>query len=328
MTDPILEVRDLEISFFSGKKRTPRTDGVRFSLYPGEILCLVGESGCGKSVTALSILGLLGDAGRITGGEILFDGQDLVRLPEKELDRVRGNEISMIFQDIMYSMNPVFRIGDQLTEGMRKHLHMARPEAEKRAVELLRKTGIREPEKAMRAYPHQLSGGMRQRAMIAMAVACRPRILIADEPTTALDATIQLQIMALLRRLRDEENTAVLLITHDIGVVAEMADRVMVMYAGQCVEDGTAESVLTAPRHPYTRALMRAVPTLNMDRSERLYSIPGQVPEDYHALSGCRFRDRCPNGQRCAGKPVWLDLGDGHRAYCAPDLADGRDQDG
>ncbi len=297
---PLLQVNQLDIAFRQGRKMTQRTDGVTFSVNPGEILALVGESGCGKSITAMSILGLLPRQGQITGGQILFDGRDLASLDEKGLDNIRGRDIAMIFQDIMYSLNPVFSIGNQLIEGMRRHLRLSRREAEERAVALLRRTGIQDAPGVMRKYPHMLSGGMRQRVMIAMALSCEPRLLIADEPTTALDVTIQLQIMQLLRRLRDEEGMAILLITHDIGLVAEMADRVVVMYAGQCVEEAPAEALLRAPLHPYTQALLRAVPGLHDERSKRLYAIPGTVPEDYQAMDGCRFAPRCPYRADCS----------------------------
>ena len=316
MAEPLLEVSNLEISFFSGRRQTRATDGVSFSVRPGEIVCLVGESGCGKSVTALSVLGLLARQGRITGGDIRFEGRSLPGLAEKQLDEVRGRDIAMIFQDIMYSLNPVFTIGNQMIEGMRRHLGFDREEAAARAVRLLEKTGIQDAAGAMRKYPHQLSGGQRQRVMIAMALSCRPKLLIADEPTTALDVTIQLQIMELLKRLRDEEGMAILLITHDIGVVAEMADRVVVMYAGQCVEEADAQTLLTQPAHPYTRALLQAVPGLHDSRDKRLYAIPGTVPERYDNLPGCRFAPRCPQSGSCQQCPAYEETASGHRVRC------------
>ena len=314
---PLLQVNQLDIAFRQGREMTQRTDGVTFSVNPGEILALVGESGCGKSITAMSILGLLPRQGRVTGGQILFDGRDLTSLDEKGLDTIRGREIAMIFQDIMYSLNPVFPIGNQLIEGMRRHLRLSRREAEARAVALLQRTGIQDAPGVMRKYPHMLSGGMRQRVMIAMALSCRPRLLIADEPTTALDVTIQLQIMQLLRRLRDEEGMAILLITHDIGLVAEMADRVVVMYAGQCVEEAPTEALLRAPLHPYTQALLRAVPGLHDERSKRLYAIPGTVPEDYQAIDGCRFAPRCPYRADCSAlSPEMREAAPAHWTRC------------
>ena len=314
--EPILEVKDLDIAFDSGKNRVPKTDKVSFSVAPGEIVCLVGESGCGKSITALSILGLLSRQGHVTGGSIRFGGQELLTMTEKQLDRIRGRDAAMIFQDIMYSLNPVFTIGNQLTEGLRRHEHLPKAEARARAVALLERTGIPDAEAVMRKYPHQLSGGMRQRAMIAMALCCRPKLLIADEPTTALDVTIQLQIMQLLQSLRDETGLAILLITHDIGVVAEMADRVVVMYAGQCVEQADTRTLLTAPAHPYTRALMQAVPGIHDDRSRRLYAIPGAVPEDYSGMEGCLFAPRCPYAADCGKQPLYTPLTEDHLVRC------------
>ena len=312
----MLEIRDLEISFFSGKKQTRRTDRVSFSVQPGEILALVGESGCGKSITALSVLGLLPRQGRVTGGEILYMGKNLLALSEKEMDEIRGKEIAMIFQDIMYSLNPVFTIGNQMIEGMRRHLGYDKQQAREKAAVLLRRTGIQNAEAVMKKYPHQLSGGMRQRVMIAMALSCGPKILIADEPTTALDVTIQLQIMQLLRSLRDEFGMSILLITHDIGVVAEMADRVVGMYAGQCVEEAGAGEILGLPMHPYTQALLSAVPGVNDDPGRRLYSIPGAVPENYQEMTGCRFAGRCPHAEGCTRRGEPAELTDGRMVRC------------
>ena len=312
----ILEISDLEISFRQGRRLVPMTEGVSFQVREGEILSLVGESGCGKSITALAVMGLLSRQGRTTGGSIRFMGRDLLGLTPRQLDRIRGREMAMIFQDIMYSLNPVFTIGNQMAEGMRHHLGLSAREARIRAVQLMEKTGIRDAAAVMRKYPHQLSGGMRQRVMIAMALACRPRLLIADEPTTALDVTIQLQIMQLLRQLRDETGMAILLITHDIGVVAELADRVVVMYAGQCVEQAPTQALLEAPAHPYTQALLKAVPGIHDDRAHRLYAIPGTVPEHYETLTGCRFAPRCPYAQDCPRTPGEVSLGAEHSARC------------
>ena len=320
----MLSIRDLEISFYSGKRQTRRTDRVSFDVRPGEILALVGESGCGKSITALSILGLLPRQGRVTGGEILYQGKNLLALSERELDEIRGKEISMIFQDIMYSLNPVFTIGSQMIEGMRRHLGYTKRQAREKAVSLLERTGIQNAEAVMRKYPHMLSGGMRQRVMIAMALSCGPRILIADEPTTALDVTIQLQIMQLLKSLRDEFGMSILLITHDIGLVAEMADRVVVMYAGQCVEEAGTRELLDSPAHPYTQALLNAVPGIHDDRSRRLYSIPGAVPENYQEMTGCRFAPRCPYADACAKRSDMLTAPDGRMVRCGPAAMEGR----
>ena len=314
----LLEIKNLCIDFGSKKALTRNASDVTFSVQAGEIVSLVGESGSGKSITALSVLGLGSRQARIGGGEILFEGRDLLKMSEEELDRVRGAEIAMIFQDIMDCLNPVFSIGRQMCEGMRKHLGLDKAAAQARAVELLTRTGIREPEAVMKKYPHMLSGGMRQRVMIAMALSCKPKLLIADEPTTALDVTIQLQILELLAELRRETGMAILLITHDIGLVAEMADRVVVMYAGQCVEQAGTEELLTHPAHAYTRALMQAVPGLHDPREKRLYNIPGAVPERYDQLEGCRFAPRCPLAGECACKDgLWKTICEGHSSRCA-----------
>ena len=318
MYAPLLDIRGLDIVFGRGDAARSAASGVSFAVYPGEILCLVGESGSGKSVTALSVLGLLPRQGRVTSGEILFEGRDLRALGEAALDEVRGAGIAMVFQDIMYSLNPVLTIGCQMAEGMRRHLGMRRAEADARAVQLLERTGLKDAANVLRKYPHQLSGGMRQRVMIAMALSCRPRLLIADEPTTALDVTIQLQIMRLLRRLRDETGMAILLITHDIGVVAETADRVVVMYAGQCVEEAPVAELLKHPAHAYTQALLSAVPGIHDGRERRLASIPGNVPENYGEMIGCRFAPRCPWSEGCRMKddPAWREVGPEHFSRC------------
>ena len=314
----LLEIRDLDIAFRDRKGLMPATSKVSFGIDPGEILCVVGESGSGKSITALSVLGLLSRQGSVTGGEILFEGRNLLALTEREMDAIRGPGIAMIFQDIMYSLNPVFTIGRQMTEGMRRHLGLSREDAWKEAVTLLERTGIRDAKEVMKKYPHMLSGGMRQRVMIAMALSCKPKLLIADEPTTALDVTIQYQIMELLRSLREETGMAILLITHDIGVVAEMADRVIVMYAGQCVEEAPLRTLLTQPAHAYTRALMRAVPGLHDDREIRLASITGFVPQTYGQMTGCRFALRCPHASQCpyTKEDVMHQVQEGHFSRC------------
>ena len=310
----LLEISGLDVAFGRGRKQVQVVDGVSLRVDAGEIVCLVGESGCGKSVTALSVMGLLPGQGCVTGGSIRFDGRELRGLRERELDQVRGRDMAMIFQDIMYSLNPVLTIGLQMTEGMRRHLGMAREAAEARAVQLLEKVGIPDAAGAMRRFPHQLSGGQRQRVMIAMALSCGPKLLIADEPTTALDMTVQQQILQLLRQLRDE-GLGVLLITHDVGVVAELADRVAVMYAGQVVEQADVRTLLTAPQHPYTQALMAAVPGLHDDKARRLYAIPGAVPERYDTLAGCRFAPRCPHAEGCGGQPGY-DADAAHPVRC------------
>ena len=307
----LLEVEGLSIAFADDFGENTYVDGVSFHVDEGETVCIVGESGCGKSVTVLSMMGLLGENGRVKQGRVLLNGQNLLALSETAFDRVRGNEISMIFQDAMSSLNPVFTIGNQLTEAIRAHLRMPKKEAEARAVGLLDKVGLSDPEKVMRKYPHTLSGGMRQRVMIAMALACGPKLLIADEPTTALDVTIQAQIMRLIRKLTREMHMSLLLITHDMGLVAEMADRVLVMYAGQIVESADVRSLFHSPMHPYTKALLQSMPNLLEGAGRRLTSIRGTVPEHYQNIDGCRFFNRCeravpacehmPQSMACAG---------------------------
>ncbi len=310
----LLQVENLTIAFGRGKRIVRCAEDVSLHVDAGEILCLVGESGCGKSITALSVMGLLPRQGRVTAGCIRLLGEDLLPLDERALDRRRGRDMAMIFQDIMYSLNPVLTIGLQMTEGMRRHLGLPKAEAHQKAIALLEKVGIPDPALTMGKFPHQLSGGQRQRVMIAMALSCGPKLLIADEPTTALDMTVQQQILTLLRQLRDE-GMGILLITHDIGVVAEMADRVAVMYAGQCVETADVHTLLTAPQHPYTKALLAAVPGLSDPKERRLYAIPGAVPERYDTLEGCRFAPRCPHGDACKKRPQYNEH-DAHPVRC------------
>jgi len=315
---PLLEVEDLR-TYFRGDEGVARAvDGVSFELRAGETLGLVGESGCGKSVTALSILRLVPDPpGFVAGGEIRLRGRDLLALPVDELRRVRGNEIAMIFQEPMTALNPVFTVGEQVAETLRHHRGLARAAARGRAVELLERVGIPAARTRVDDYPHQLSGGMRQRVMIAMAMSCDPAILIADEPTTALDVTVQAQILDLIRELQQERGTSVLLITHDLGVVAETADRVAVMYAGKIVEAATAEELFASPRHPYTIGLFRSLPGLAA-RGERLHAIPGTVPSAFRFPSGCRFRTRCPlASEQCAAlEPPLCAVVGSHSAAC------------
>jgi len=292
-SEPLLEVRDLKTYFYTDRGIARAVDGVSFRIPARSTLGLVGESGCGKSVSALSILRLIqSPPGKIVGGSIHFEGRNLLELSEEEIRRVRGNKISMIFQEPMTSLNPVFTIGDQITEAIRTHQPVNRVEALDRAIELLRRVRIPSAETQVTQYPHQISGGMRQRVMIAMALACNPKLLIADEPTTALDVTIQAQILELLRELQQEFGMSILLITHDLGVVAEMADFVAVMYAGQVVEYAPAEELFAHPSHPYTLGLFHSRPSLGQ-RKERLNVIPGTVPNPIHFPSGCRFHPRC-----------------------------------
>ena len=293
MNNSLLDVRSLSTHFFTDEGVVRAVEQVSFEIQPGEILSLVGESGCGKSVTGLSILGLIpSPPGRIVHGEILFDGKNLLQLKEKEMERVRGNEISMIFQEPMTSLNPVFTIGDQIMEAITLHQSVGRSEARKRTIEMLDRVQIPTPETRIDAYPHQLSGGMRQRAMIAMALSCQPKLLIADEPTTALDVTIQAQVLRLLKEIQREMGMAVMLITHDLGVVTEIADRVAVMYAGRIVEVASIGAIFGHMRHPYTKGLLDSIPQLT-EKKKRLNAIPGQVPNPLSLPVGCKFHPRC-----------------------------------
>lgn len=291
---PLLAVDGLSVHFKTEWGDWPFVSDLSFQLHEGEVLGLVGESGSGKTVSMLAILQLLESNGRIASGSIQLQGEELVGKTPDEMDRIRGSKISLIFQDALSSLNPVLTIGNQLTEGLRLHLKLSRKDAWQRAAELLRHVGIAETEKWLRAYPHELSGGMRQRVMIAMALSCDPLLLIADEPTTALDVTIQAQIMELLKRLRREDQMSMILITHDIGLVAEMADRVIVMYAGQVVEATDIFTLFKAPSHPYTQLLLASVPSIQDDPEQPLVAIHGYVPEHYEMLQGCRFANRCP----------------------------------
>lgn len=289
----LLEVQNLRTSFFTYGGEVKAVDGISFTLGRGEVIAVVGESGCGKSQTALSILRLLAESGKIVGGSIRFDGRDLLRCSDVEMRAVRGNEISMIFQDPMTCLNPLLTIGTQLTEVLRLHQKMNGRDARRRAVEMLDVVGIPNPERRLRQYPHEFSGGMRQRVMIAMALATNPKLLIADEPTTALDVTVQAQIMDLMRDLRGRFDTSIILITHDLGVVAGMAERVLVMYAGKIIEEGPVRDIFAAPRHPYTWGLIKSVPRLNDQHQRRLVPIHGQPPDLIAPPAGCRFHPRC-----------------------------------
>lgn len=293
MKNPLLEVRSLTTQFFTEDGVVKAVEDVSFEIFPGEILSLVGESGCGKSVTGLSLLRLISiPPGKIVSGEILFDGRDLMELEEKEMERVRGNDISMIFQEPMTSLNPVFTIGNQIMEALQLHQNLDKKEARKKAIEMLGRVRIPSPDVRIDSYPHQLSGGMRQRAMIAMALSCQPKLLIADEPTTALDVTIQAQVLRLLKEIQGEMGMAVMLITHDLGVVSEIADRVAVMYAGRIVETGPIEAIFGEMRHPYTKGLWESIPQLK-EKRRRLNAITGQVPDPMNLPAGCKFHPRC-----------------------------------
>jgi peptide/nickel transport system ATP-binding protein len=312
----LLTVEDLVVRFRTHGSVVHAVNGVSFELAPGETLGLVGESGCGKSVTSLAMMGLLPKpAGRVEGGSVMFDGLDLVTLSERDLRDLRGREIAMIFQDPMTAMTPVYTIGWQIAEQIMTHEKIGKRAALARAVDLLAEVNIPKPKEAIHRYPHQLSGGMRQRAVIAMALSCNPALLIADEPTTALDVTVQAQILDLIRKLRRDHKSAVVFITHDMGVIAEMADRVMVMYSGRIVERGTKSEILLEPHHPYTRALLDSIPPLEGDKPRRLRSIPGSPPSLFNLPKGCSFAPRCPSRfERCAERPALE--GGAHAAAC------------
>ncbi|MGP3562540.1 ABC transporter ATP-binding protein [Geobacillus sp. BK01] len=316
---PLLEVQGLRTSFFTDEGEIPAVDGVDFFIREGEVLGIVGESGCGKSVTSLSIMGLLPKGiGKVMSGSIWFKGENLVEASERRMKQIRGNEIAMIFQEPMTSLNPLFTIGNQLVEAIRLHTNIGKKEAKARAAEMLKLVGLPRAEQMLDEYPHQLSGGMRQRVMIAMAMACRPSLLIADEPTTALDVTIQAQILALMKELNQTFGTAVMMITHDLGVVAELCDRIIVMYAGQIVEEGTVQAIFRRPQHPYTAGLIRSIPDIR-GKKERLYSIPGQVPRPGTVRRGCRFAERCEYAvDRCRqeDQELYETSEQGHRARC------------
>ena len=316
----LIHVKDLRTSFFTPEGEVRAIDGVTFSIDEGKTLGLVGESGCGKSVTSLSIMRLIASPpGKIVGGEIFYRGRDLLRLKNEEMRKIRGNEISMIFQEPMTSLNPVFTVGNQIGEAIKLHQGLGKKETRAKTIEMLRLVKIADPESRVDAYPHQLSGGMRQRVMIAMALSCNPSLLIADEPTTALDVTIQAQILELMKELQQKiGGMALLLITHDLGVVAEQADDVAIMYAGKIVEKSSAPAIFARPLHPYTIGLLHSLPGRGGAKKKRLDAIPGMVPSPLNLPSGCRFRDRCPKAAGiCAeGEPELLEKETGHWVAC------------
>ena len=320
MSEPILEVKGLKTYFYTEEGVVPAVDGLDFTLHNGETLAIVGESGCGKSVTSLSILGLIPNPpGKIIDGSIVYHGEDLCKISEKRMRQIRGKEISMIFQEPMTSLNPVFRIGAQLDEVIALHDGEGKtPEDIKaRSIHLLEMAGIANSEGVYKMYPHELSGGMRQRVMIAMALSCNPKLIIADEPTTALDVTIQAQILDLLRNLKNKINSSIMLITHDLGVIAEMADYVVVMYAGRVVEKGTVEEIFANPAHPYTIGLMASKPVVGK-KVDKLYSIPGKVPNPINMPDYCYFKDRCEmQVEKCSGEyPHMIQLSPTHMVSC------------
>ncbi len=315
----LLEIEGLKTQFFTSAGTVRAVDGVNYNVEAGETVAVVGESGCGKSVTALSIMRLVADPpGKIVEGEIRFNGTDLISLDEEEMRKIRGRDIGMVFQEPMTSLNPVLSVGRQLTETLETHFGMSREDADKRAIELLGLVGIAEPERRLEQYPHHFSGGMRQRVMIAMALACDPKLIIADEPTTALDVTIQAQILELMKSLTREMGVAMIIITHNLGVVARYADRVNVMYAGKIVETGTAEEIYHNPRHPYTLALLKSVPRLDLPRGAKLDPVDGQPPDLARLDDGCPFRPRCRFAQDgCANDvPPLAEVREKHWSAC------------
>lgn len=317
MEESVISVKHLQTFFHADGKVSKAVDDVSFSVPKGKVVCIVGESGCGKSVTALSILKLIDFPGEIAGGEILFRNKDILTMSTKEVHRLRGDDISMIFQEPMTSLNPVFTIGKQISETIQEHTLLDRKEAWNKGIELIKKVGLPRPEQIMLSYPHELSGGMLQRVMIAIALSCGPKLLIADEPTTALDVTIQAQVLDLLRQLRDETDMSILFITHDLGVVAEIADYVLVMYAGKIIEEAPVIELFRNPKHPYTRGLLKSRPVIGK-HIDRLYSIRGQVPDLSELPQGCYFADRCENCMEACRRnyPETISDENGHQTAC------------
>ena len=318
MKEKLLEIKDEHLSFFTPAGEVKALNGVSFSMDEGEVLGIVGESGSGKSVTAYSVMGLTAHPGKLVSGSIRFNGHDIDKMSEKELRKIRGNEVSMIFQDPMTSLNPVYTIGNQIEEVILRHTDLDKNQAKARAKELLELVGINEPEKRLKQYPHEHSGGMRQRIMIAIALACEPKLLIADEPTTALDVTIQAQILELMKDLREKLGMSIIMITHDLGVVASMCEKIAVMYAGHIIEYGTADEIFYNPKHEYTKGLIKSIPNLNTQESERLVPIEGQPVDLLNPPKGCPFAPRCSNCMKiCLEKmPPRTDLSDTHYSYC------------
>lgn len=318
MSEKLLEIKDEKLSFFTPAGEVKALNGVSFSMNEGEVLGIVGESGSGKSVTAYSIMGLTAYPGKLIGGTIYFNGHQIEKMSEKEMRKIRGNEVSIIFQDPMTSLNPVYTIGNQITEVIRLHTGKSKKEAYDRAKELLELVGINEPTKRLKQYPHELSGGMRQRVMIAIALACEPKLLIADEPTTALDVTIQAQILELMQELRQKLGMSIIMITHDLGVVASMCERIAVMYAGHIVEYGTANEIFYEPKHEYTKGLINSIPKLSAQEIERLVPIEGQPVDLLNPPAGCPFAPRCANCMKICLRemPPKTELSDTHYSHC------------
>ena len=318
MSEKLLEIKDERLSFFTPAGEVKALNGVSFSMEEGEVLGIVGESGSGKSVTAYSIMGLTAYPGKLVGGTVRFNGHEIEKMTEKEFRKIRGNEVSIIFQDPMTSLNPVYTIGNQIVEVILLHTNKTKKEAYERANELLELVGINEPTKRLKQYPHELSGGMRQRVMIAIALACEPKLLIADEPTTALDVTIQAQILELMQELRKKLGMSIIMITHDLGVVASMCEKIAVMYAGHIVEYGTADEIFYNPSHEYTKGLIKSIPKLNAEKIERLVPIEGQPVDLLNPPAGCPFAPRCSECMKiCLNKmPPKTELSDTHYSYC------------
>ncbi len=318
MSEKLLEIKDERLSFFTPAGEVKALNGVSFSMEEGEVLGIVGESGSGKSVTAYSIMGLTAYPGKLVGGTVRFNGHEIEKMTEKEFRKIRGNEVSIIFQDPMTSLNPVYTIGNQIVEVILLHTNKTKKEAYERAKELLELVGINEPTKRLKQYPHELSGGMRQRVMIAIALACEPKLLIADEPTTALDVTIQAQILELMQELRKKLGMSIIMITHDLGVVASMCEKIAVMYAGHIVEYGTADEIFYNPSHEYTKGLIKSIPKLNAEKIERLVPIEGQPVDLLNPPAGCPFAPRCSECMKiCLNKmPPKTELSDTHYSYC------------
>ena len=318
MSEKLLEIKDERLSFFTPAGEVKALNGVSFSMEEGEVLGIVGESGSGKSVTAYSIMGLTAYPGKLVGGTVHFNGHEIEKMTEKEFRKIRGNEVSIIFQDPMTSLNPVYTIGNQIVEVILLHTNKTKKEAYERAKELLELVGINEPTKRLKQYPHELSGGMRQRVMIAIALACEPKLLIADEPTTALDVTIQAQILELMQELRNKLGMSIIMITHDLGVVASMCEKIAVMYAGHIVEYGTADEIFYNPSHEYTKGLIKSIPKLNAEKIERLVPIEGQPVDLLNPPAGCPFAPRCSECMKiCLNKmPPKTELSDTHYSYC------------
>ncbi len=318
MKEHLLEIRDLKVSFFTPAGEVKAVNGISYDLDEGRVLGIVGESGSGKSVSVSAMMQMLAYPGKVVGGSITFNGQDVLAMNSEQIQAVRGKEIGMIFQDPMTSLNPVFTVGEQLVETLRRHTKLTRAEAWERGVEMLRLVGINNPEQRMKQYPHEFSGGMRQRAMIAMTLLCDPKLLIADEPTTALDVTIQAQILELMKRLREKINAAIILITHDLGIVSDICDEVIVMYAGRIVERGSIDDIFYRPSHPYTQGLLRCLPRLDSDGTKPLEPIEG-TPVDLLALpKGCAFAPRCNKCMKVclSEQPPTFQMGEGHTCVC------------